>query len=238
MEKIKSDLISEFVAGKIWFDWLFLAVGLVLQLIAITLGFLSGEPESAGMIVSGIAGVISVVLCSQGKFSFYVFGFIQLFTYVFCFTIPNNLHGETVENGMYFITMLYGMYVWAKRYGKNSYTNSSEIQAKKLGKVGNTVLGAVFAIGTVVYYIFLKNVPMFGALDSDPFMDSITSVPAYIAQGLMVLGYREQWIYWLILDVCSILLAIRAGSMIMTAQFIFWSINCVYGFWKWNKLSK
>ena len=97
MEKIKSALISEFVAGKTWFDWLFLAVGLVLQLIAITLGFLSGEPESAGMIVSGIAGVISVVLCSQGKFSFYVFGFIQLFTYVFCFTIPNNLHGETVE---------------------------------------------------------------------------------------------------------------------------------------------
>lgn len=238
MGKIKSTLISEFVAGKTWFDWLFLVVGLVLQLIAITLGFLSGEPESAGMIVSGIAGVISVVLCSQGKFSFYVFGFIQLFTYVFCFTIPKNLHGETVENGMYFITMLYGMYVWAKRYSKNSYNNSSEIHAKKLGKVSNVVLGTVFAIGTVVYYVFLKNVPMFGALDSDPFMDSITSVPAYIAQGLMVLGYREQWIYWLILDVCSILLAIRAGSMIMTAQFIFWSINCVYGFWKWSKLSK
>lgn len=64
MGKIKSTLISEFVAGKTWFDWLFLVVGLVLQLIAITLGFLSGEPESAGMIVSGIAGVISVVLCS------------------------------------------------------------------------------------------------------------------------------------------------------------------------------
>jgi nicotinamide riboside transporter PnuC len=35
--------------------------------------------------------------------------------------------------------------------------------------------------------VFLKNVPMFGEMDSQPFMDSITSVPAYIAQILMVL---------------------------------------------------
>ena len=32
--------------------------------------------------VSGIAGIISVLLCSQKKMTFYLFGFIQLFTYV------------------------------------------------------------------------------------------------------------------------------------------------------------
>ena len=79
---------------------------------------------------------------------------------------------------------------------------------------------------------------MFGVLDSDPFIDSLTSVPAYIAQIFMVLGFREQWIYWFILDVFSVVMSIRAGSFVMTAQFIFWTLNCVYGFVKWSKSAK
>lgn len=97
MRNIKMLLKNEFVSGKTWFDWAFLAVGLVLQVIAIIAGFIGGNPESIGLIISGLAGVISVILCSQGKISFYFFGFVQLFTYVFCFSIPNNLHGETLE---------------------------------------------------------------------------------------------------------------------------------------------
>lgn len=238
MKTVKTILKNEFISGKTWFDWLFLLVGVILQIIAIIAGFLSGNPDSVGLIVSGLAGVVSVVLCSQGKISFYLFGFIQLFTYVFCFSIPNNLHGETVENGMYFITMLYGLYIWAKRYGKNIDTESSEIHARKLGAAGNIVTGGIFVTGTIGYYFFLKNVPMFGVLDSDPFVDAVTSVPAYIAQILMVLGFREQWIYWLILDVGSVILAIRAGSLVMTAQFVFWTLNCIYGYINWTKLSR
>lgn len=236
--KIKSFIKDEFISGKTWFDWSFLVVGLILQVIAIIAGFASGEPESVGLIISGLAGVVSVILCSQGKISFYLFGFIQLFTYVFCFSIPNSLHGETIENGMYFITMLYGMFVWAKHYRKDTGSGSVEIMARKLGAKGNLITASIFIIGTIVYYIVLKNVPMFGVFDSDPFVDSITSVPAYIAQIFMVLGFREQWIYWFILDVGSVVLAIRAGSLVMTAQFVFWTLNCVYGFIKWTKSSK
>ena len=62
MDKMKTVLKNEFVSGKTWFDWAFLAVGLFLQIIAIVTGFISGEPESIGLIISGLAGVVSVVL--------------------------------------------------------------------------------------------------------------------------------------------------------------------------------
>lgn len=238
MSNVGRILKNEFISGKTAFDWSFLAVGLILQVIAIIFGYINGTPDSVGLMISGLSGVVSVILCSQGKISFYLFGFIQLFTYVFCFSIPNRLHGETLENGMYFITMLFGIVIWFKNYKQDRTNDSIEIKSKKLSAKWNVIIAGIFVLGTIGYWQFLKNVPMFGVMDSDPFVDSITSVPAYIAQILMILGFREQWIYWFILDVGSIVLAIRAGSWVMTAQFVFWTLNCIYGYWKWTKSTK
>lgn len=228
-------LKEEFVNGKKPIDWGMLIVGLALQILAIVIGFVSGTPDSVGLIISGLTGVVSVVLCSQGKISFYIFGYIQLFTYVFCFALPQHLWGEFIENIMYAVSMVIGLVIWFKNYRHNNGQKSIEIKAKKLGWKGNLITAAIFVVGTIVYWIFLKNVPMFGALDSQPFVDSITSVPAYIAQVFLVLGYREQWIYWLILDIGSVVLAFRAGSWVMVAQFVFWCANCIYGFILWHK---
>lgn len=109
-------LKEEFINGKGPVDWAMFAVGLALQILAIVLGFISGTPDSIGLIISGLTGVISVVLCSQGKISFYIFGYIQLFTYVFCFALPQHLWGEFIENIMYATSMVIGMVIWAKNY--------------------------------------------------------------------------------------------------------------------------
>lgn len=228
-------LKEEFINGKGPVDWAMFAVGLALQILAIVLGFISGTPDSVGLIISGLTGVISVVLCSQGKISFYIFGYIQLFTYVFCFALPQHLWGEFIENIMYAISMVIGMIIWAKNYRRRENAKTIEIKAKKLGIKGNIITALIFVFGTIGYWIFLKKVPMFGVLDSQPFVDSVTSVPAYIAQFFMVLGFREQWIYWCILDIGSVVLAFRAGSWVMVAQFVFWVLNTIYGFYLWHK---
>ena len=233
--KFKELLKEEFINGKKPLDWAMLVVGLTLQIIGIVIGFTTGNPDSVGLIISGLTGVISVVLCSQGKISFYVFGYIQLFTYVFCFALPQHLWGEFIENIMYAVSMVIGLIIWAKNYRRREEAKTIEIKAKKLGWKGNLITAAIFVVGTIGYWIFLKNVPMFGALDSQPFVDSITSVPAYIAQFFMVFGFREQWLYWLILDIGSVVLAFRAGSIVLVCQFIFWCLNCIYGFVLWHK---
>jgi len=233
--KVKNVLRDEFLAGKTWFDWAFLAIGLLLQGLAVAVGFLSGSPEGPGLILSGFTGIIAVVLCSQGKISYHLFAFVQMVTYVLCFSIPNRLHGETIENAMYFVMTCYGVYAWWKRYKGGA--GGSHVRTRTLGLGGNLAVFAVFVVGTLAYGLFLANVPVFGTLDSDPWMDSVTSVPAYIAQLLMVLGFAENWAYWFVLDVGSIILAARAGSWVMMAQFVFWTANCVYGFVNWMRFS-
>lgn len=129
MNKIKSFLKAEFVEGKRQFDWGFLSFGLILQIFAIIYGYLTGNPDGVIAIISGITGVIAVVLCAQGKISSYVFNYTQLLTYVFGVVIPYALWGEFIENIFYFITMFYGVYVWFKNYGKNK-DGSTSIRAK------------------------------------------------------------------------------------------------------------
>ena len=61
------------------------------------------------------------------------------------------------------------------------------------------------------------------------------SIPAIFAQIFMILRYREQWIFWLIIDLATILLWYRSGNWCMVSQYVFWSINCIYGWILWSK---
>lgn len=236
MKTLKTFLKNEFISGKSISDWVMLSIGILLQIIAIIYGGLTNNLEHIGLIVSNLTGVIFVILCAQGKITSFAFHIIHIVTYIIFFVIPNSLWGELIENCMYILTDIVGTFTWFKRYKWSS--NNTKVKAKNLGVKRNIIVAMLFVIGVLVHYVFLLKVPMFGRLDSQPLLDSITSIPAYIGQLLLVLGYSEQWIYWFILDFSSIFLAARAGSIIMSVQFTFWSINTIYGFISWYKNSR
>jgi len=223
-------LRAEFINGRTKFDWCFLGLGLLLQTIAIIYGYMTGTPDGVISIICAITGVISVVFCAQGKISFYLFAYIQMLTYTFGVAIPNHLWGEAWENLFYFVTQTYGIYAWYKIYIVKKENKSAEVKAKKLNKVGWIITMGGLAIGTTVLTIVLHSTS-----DPQPFLDAISTVPAFIAQFLMVLGYREQWLHWLIIDVASVIMFILIGNWMMVAMFIFWTINCIYGWYKWTK---
>ena len=53
----------------------------------------------------------------------------------------------------------------------------------------------------------------------------------------MILVYREHWFLWLAVDVFSVALWLRAGDYCMTAQYVFWCANCIYGLRRWHSLT-
>lgn len=242
MTKIKNALKAEFIKGRTVFDWIFLACGVIMQIVAIAIGFASGNPESWISIISGLTGIVAVVLCAQGKISFYVFGYVQLLTYVFGIAIPFALWGEVIENIFYFITMVYGTYVWFKNY-RTKENGSSEIAAKKLTANGwliscITLVGGILLVGVFLSVAHIMLPSIFTEPDPTPWLDAVTTVAPFIAQILMMLGYRDQWAFWIIEDVISIIMFIILGSWVMVAQYLFWTINCIYGWYMWTKASK
>lgn len=175
-------------------------------------------------LISGVFGVVSVVLASERKLSMYVFGFLQLGTYIIL-AIRQNLYGELGENIFYAATMVLGLFVWMKNRKDNI------VIPKKLSAGGYVFCTLFLFAGSICLGSFLENYTN----DTQPYLDAISTIPAIIAQLLMIFRYREQWLFWLIVDVATCILWIAACDWCMAAQYIFWTVNCGYGWYMWSK---
>lgn len=200
---------------------LFALLGILIQIIA----YISSDVLWLSL-VSGISGIFAVVLCAERRLSFWTFAWIQLITYVIL-AWYQNLWGEVGENVFYAITMIFGMFIWNKRVD-NIETNKVHSRELSNSSLIWIIIGMVCGIITLYSFLLMTN-------DSQPFIDSVSTVPAIIAQILMILAYKEQWYFWLIIDLASIYMWAVAGDWCMVAQFIFWSINCIYGIYNWKR---
>lgn len=207
------------------FEYAFLTTGLLVQVVTYCL-----MPSGWLSLVSGLLGICSVVLCSQGNILSFVFGFGQVITYTYL-CIAQRFYGEIAINIYYFLTMLYGVYAWRKRL-KTTEGEEHTINARHLSKRALLIIAAACAVGAALAGFLLARYTD----DTQPYLDAFTTVPAIVAQLLMVAAYREQWYLWLAVDVLSMAMWLVAGNYCLAAQYLFWCANCVYGLYYWKKL--
>ena len=208
------------------FDYCFIALGLLVQVV--TYAFMPHDTWLS--LVSGCLGVCSVCLAAQGSIWTFFFGFAQVGTYTYL-CITQRFYGEIAINAYYFVTMIYGVLAWKKRM--------------HAGEEGELViprrLSAKVMVLLSVSTLLLSGLVGWGLAcwtdDTQPYLDAFTTVPALVAQVLMILAYREHWFIWLAVDILSIVLWLRASDYCMAAQYAFWCANCLYGLRRWQTLS-
>ena len=224
-KRVKDFVMDEFILGYTLFERLFLLTMLAVQIIVFAL-----YPETAISIISGIAGVISVVLCAKGKISFYYIGFIQTISYLYL-AWQNRFYGEFAENIFYLVTMVIGIFLWRANSGKLD-DGGKYVKAKVMsGKMWIASLLATVA-STILTGVFLESIG-----SQQAYTDAATNVLAIFAQILMIKGYREQWAWWIAIDLICIKLWLVAGNWSMVAMYIAWTINCIYGWYNWSMLN-
>ncbi len=223
-QQIRHFLSAEILAGRTTFDWCFIVLGLLVQVVIFII-----RPDSVLSFVSALAGIMSVVLCAQGKISTFFFGFIQVGTYL-VLALEQFLYAEVAQNVFYFLTMIYGIFVWFRRYGINE-KGSAELKPRHLKPVVWIVAVIAIIVSSVITGYLLNRYTN----DTQPYLDAFTTVPAIFAQMLMIFGYREQWIVWLVIDIGLTIIWFRAADYCLTAQHLFWCANCIYGYINWSK---
>jgi nicotinamide mononucleotide transporter len=201
--------------------WIFLILGLLVQVLTFVL-----MPDNPISLVSGMLGICSVVLGAQGNILTFVFGFAQVATYTYLCCVER-FYAEIAINIYYFITMIYGVYCWRNRLSNNSL----QVQTRRLSI-------KLIAWGMLLIALFSWLTGWLLARftdDPQPYMDAFTTIPAIAAQLLMVLAYREQWYLWLVVDVLAVMMWLRAENYCMAAQYVFWCVNCIYGYIQWTR---
>lgn len=201
--------------------WIFLILGLLVQVLTFVL-----MPDNPISLVSGMLGICSVVLGAQGNILTFVFGFAQVATYTYLCCVER-FYAEIAINIYYFITMIYGVYCWRNRLSNNSLQVQTRRLSIKLLAWGMLLIALFSWLTGWLLERFTD--------DPQPYMDAFTTVPAIAAQLLMVLAYREQWYLWLVVDVLAVMMWLRAENYCMAAQYVFWCVNCIYGYIQWTR---
>ena len=226
MATLKKWMLKNFWNGYTTFEKLFL-----LSMVLVQIGVFIICPDSPLNIIAGLAGVISVVMCAKGRTMFYFVGFIQTVTYL-VLAWQNQFYGEVLENLFYFVTMIWGIFVWKN----NEVTNedgTQDVKAKKFTPLHWVLSIFLTAVATLIMGYFLD-----GIGSAQAYTDAATNVMAIFAQLLMVRRYREQWVWWFVIDIFCIKLWWVAGNWSMVAMYVAWTANTVYGFINWSKLNK
>lgn len=222
---MKNWIKKHFWTGYNTFEKLFMLFGIILQIVVFMI-----TPDTPLNVISGLAGIVSVVMCAKGRTMFYFVGFIQTVTYL-VLAWQNRFYGEVLENLFYFVTMIWGIFVWKSNEVKNE-DGTEDVLAKVFTAKQWfwSILGTIVTTVAMGYWLD-------GIGSAQAYTDAATNVMAIFAQLLMVRRYREQWIWWLVIDVFCIKMWFVAGNWSMVAMYIFWTANTIYGWFNWSKLN-
>jgi nicotinamide mononucleotide transporter len=202
--------------------YVMLGVGLLLQVLTFIV-----TKDTLLSFASGIAGVFSVVFCSERKLSYYFWSFVQIATFsIICFN--EQLYAKLLENVFYLITMGIGIGAWL---ANKDIDNRVKTRSLSIDGIVKCMIGGL--VGFCALYIVLFNLE-----GSNPFLDALTTTLAFIAQILMIFRYKENWIVWFLMNIVCVALFITIGNWCMVAQYVFWIINTFYGYEIWENATE
>ena len=235
-----------------WFS-AFILVGMTVALI-LTTAFKLGSAQTGGMLLlisafGSLMGVLSTVCSANGWIITFLFGLLDVTLYgAMCFVNWNNGGsglGNALLHAVYFIPMQFiGFAQWKKR-GAGS---SSRVKARRLDFRQWVLLTAVFLAGTVVAYLILARFDKSGAdtfIKVSVLLDVLPLMCNIIGQYLMSTAYMDQWIFWIGVNISSIIMwsvalkdASNSYAAIYVVKYSFYLINAFNGLRIWLELSR
>lgn len=192
--------------------------------------FASGDSEIIGYaaidLAAAFCGICSVVLCAKGKRSGFLFGLANVAGYAFI-SFHNAYYGEVMLNVLFYIPANIVSYIiWTKH--KDHERDDKEVKARAMKWWQLAISIIVIAIITIGYHFILE--ALGGAMT---YLDGATTVMSIFATILMALRYSEQWFFWIIIDVLTVILWCIAGDPVMIVMWSAYLVNAFYGYLMW-----
>lgn len=184
-------------------------------------------------ILSGMAGVTSVILVAKRMIANYAFGIFQVTTYAWL-AYQAQLFGEVQLNLLYFLPAnIIGWIVWS-RMDTPMYEEGT-VKAKFLSMRGRLIWLVVSVASIIAYAQFLQSLG-----GNHVYLDSTSTVLSVLAMVLMIKAFAEQWVLWIVVNIVSIVmwaftLQDGTGDVATLLMWVVFLINSIFGLVSWAK---
>ena len=211
---------------------------------------------------ASLCGVASTILSANARIANFFFGIVNVLVYGIVCAIKSN-YGSAAINLLYFLPMQFvGLAAWRKRGG----TSKEKVHARRLSKRGRLLFSLLFLAGLTALYVILciahtSNGGTFAErlLSSEGglktlrwiiVVDALATVCNIIGQYLLSTAYMEQWFFWIVVNISSVIMwsltasrDVAAGqsatlASIYIVKYSFYLVNALNGLRIWLALSK
>ena len=178
-------------------------------------------------IIAVIFGFLSVWYSKQNKILVFPTGMISTSIFVYLL-FKWGLLGDMMINGYYFITSLYGWYIWTRKVDAENATPIS--RATKLEQL----FGVFIFLASLV---FVYQVYQFFDMWNDwvACVDTLTTALFFVGMWLMAKRKIENWYFWIVADIISIPLYFYKGLTFTSIQYFGFTILALFGYLAWKK---
>ncbi len=183
------------------------------------------QAQSLPEIIAVVAAVLYLVLAIRQDILCWLFAAISTAIYIWLFVVAK-LYMESVLNVFYLVMAGYGWYVWssAGASGESRPVVVWPLRTHAAAVVSIVVISAVngYLLGTYSDAAF-------------PYVDSLTTWSAIWATFLVARKVLENWWYWLVIDIASILIYWTRDLQLTSFLFAVYVIMIPFGLYSWSQ---
>jgi nicotinamide mononucleotide transporter len=173
-------------------------------------------------------GLAYVILAALKNRWCWPFGILGSLVSMYIFVTYSFLYAEAILYCYYVLAGIWGWIQWNKPQKEDTATDISQkplIEHLKLILLGLVLSVLLFL---VLYFAFPKS--------QRPLFDSLTTVFSFIATWITIKKWIENWLYWIVINVASVILYYSRGLEIYALLMLLNAIMAVYGYFKWKKM--
>lgn len=178
-------------------------------------------------IVAVIFGFLSVWFSKQNNVLVFPTGMISTSIFVYLL-FKWELLGDMMINGYYFIMSIYGWYIWTRKVDEKQVTQITRMSSAEK-KISTVIFMATLLF---IYFVYLYFDKWTGFV---AYIDTVTTAIFFVGMWLMARKKLENWIFWIIGDLISILLYFYKGFTFTSFQYLGFTVIAIMGYLAWKK---
>ena len=219
-----------------WYEYVMGAIMILIALRAMILGFTAGSADGNPAwltvinFISAVCGVICIFFTAKANISNFIFAMVNTIVYAI-YLVYWHIWGTAALEILFYIPMnIISWVFWAKHRDAEL---TQKTMAKRLTLNQNLLCTIIVVVSGVICHEILVRVG-----GEVAWFDAFTLSIGIIATILELFRYREQYVWWIIIDIVTVgMYIVHFDSVYLTKRSIY-LIMAVIGLVNWAKLNK